>query len=135
MTLGAIAFVFFALVLPIGTAWYALDVIHRYKQLPPNVRRYLDATVEVPMGIGHLLLGICGGFLIASALNAPILWILYSAWGFVCHAAIGPVYRLEAWEKAKALSEGISAPDEMPHLAPAPPAPLAGRTAMPEDRR
>lgn len=135
MTLGAIVFVFFAFLFPLGTGWFSLNAIHRYNQLPPNVRRYLDATVDVPMGGGHLILGGVAGFIFADMMGLPWMWILYCAWGGICHVAIGPIYRLEAWEKAQALSEGISTQDELPHLAPAPPAPLAGRTAMPEDRR
>lgn len=134
MTLAALAFVFFAFILPVAVAWYSLLMIHRYRQLPPRVQRYLEASVDVPTGGGHLLLGAGVGFILADMMGAPLMWIVYCAWGVVCHSAIGPIYRLEAWEKAQALSEGIPAQGELPEFAPAPTAPLGGRSAIPEER-
>lgn len=130
---GALLFILFAFVLPVATAIYSGVMIQRYRGLDPALRRYLEVTIEVPTGGGHLILGVGGGYILSDMMGAPIMFIAYCGWGVLCHAAIGPIHRLEAHEKAHAVAEFEGHSDARITIDVTP-APLAGTPGNPEAR-
>lgn len=130
---SALLFILFAFVLPVATAIYSFMMIQRYRQLDPALRRYLEAAIDVPAGGGHLILGVGGGYILADMMGVPFMFIAYCGWGALCHAAIGPIYRLEAHEKARAVAEFEGRGDASITIDVTP-APLAGTPGNPEAR-